>query len=174
MRRIIPIIIVLFLTVPSIVVAHSGGTDSSGGHHDYNNVSGLGNYHYHHGYGPHLHNNGICPYDDSGTSSVTYTSYDDEEYTFTEDELFDYVYEEVVSNPDAYNVIAIEQYDELHADYVYLKKNTINATKARNNVKLAIIIVGIIGGIACYYTYCKYSGEYDRGYQKGFEDARKL
>lgn len=31
--------------------AHSGRTDSSGGHHDYNNVSGLGSYHYHHGMG---------------------------------------------------------------------------------------------------------------------------
>ena len=44
--------------------AHSGRTDSSGGHHDYNNVSGLGTYHYHHGFGPHLHPNGVCPYTD--------------------------------------------------------------------------------------------------------------
>lgn len=42
--------------------AHSGRTDSSGGHHDYNNKSGLGSYHYHHGMGPHLHPDGICPY----------------------------------------------------------------------------------------------------------------
>jgi len=43
-------------------IAHSGGTDSAGGHRDNKNVSGLGYYHYHHGYGPHLHPNGICPY----------------------------------------------------------------------------------------------------------------
>lgn len=49
---------------------HSGRTDSAGGHHDYNNVSGLGSYHYHHGYGPHLHPNGLCPYDTSSSSSV--------------------------------------------------------------------------------------------------------
>ena len=42
--------------------AHSGRTDSSGGHKDNNNKSGLGYYHYHHGYGPHLHKNGVCPY----------------------------------------------------------------------------------------------------------------
>lgn len=43
--------------------AHSGRTDSSGGHHDYNNVSGLGSYHYHcGGYPAHLHPGGICPY----------------------------------------------------------------------------------------------------------------
>lgn len=43
--------------------AHSGRTDSSGGHHDYKNKSGLGSYHYHHGYGPHLHEGGVCPYE---------------------------------------------------------------------------------------------------------------
>ena len=43
--------------------AHSGRTDSHGGHHDYKNASGLGSYHYHHGYPAHLHENGICPYD---------------------------------------------------------------------------------------------------------------
>lgn len=45
------------------VFAHSGGTDAQGGHHDYKNVSGLGSYHYHHGYPAHLHPNGICPYE---------------------------------------------------------------------------------------------------------------
>ena len=43
--------------------AHPGRTDSNGGHHDYKNKSGLGNYHYHCGGNPpHLHPNGICPY----------------------------------------------------------------------------------------------------------------
>jgi len=45
------------------VDAHSGRTDSRGGHHDYKNASGLGSYHYHHGYPAHLHENGICPYE---------------------------------------------------------------------------------------------------------------
>lgn len=57
---------------PVISLAHSGRTDSSGGHHDYNNVSGLGSYHYHHGMGPHLHENGVCPYSsNAGSSSGT-------------------------------------------------------------------------------------------------------
>lgn len=43
--------------------AHSGRTDASGGHHDYKNKSGLGSYHYHHGYPAHLHPDGFCPYD---------------------------------------------------------------------------------------------------------------
>lgn len=43
--------------------AHSGRTDAGGGHHDYKNRSGLGSYHYHHGYSAHLHPDGICPYE---------------------------------------------------------------------------------------------------------------
>lgn len=53
------------------VEAHSGRTDSSGGHHDYKNKSGLGSYHYHCGGHPaHLHKNGVCPYDTSVTSNT--------------------------------------------------------------------------------------------------------
>lgn len=48
--------------------AHSGRTDSNGGHHDYSNKSGLGSYHYHHGLGPHLHPGGVCPYSASSTT----------------------------------------------------------------------------------------------------------
>ena len=43
----------------SISFAHSGRTDSQGGHHDRIN----GGYHYHHGYSAHDHPDGICPYD---------------------------------------------------------------------------------------------------------------
>lgn len=39
-------------------LAHSGRTDSQGGH---NSPTG---YHYHHGYGPHQHPGGYCPYTD--------------------------------------------------------------------------------------------------------------
>lgn len=54
-------ILVLFISATTSF-AHSGRTDSNGGHHDYKNKSGLGDYHYHHGYGPHLHPGGVCPY----------------------------------------------------------------------------------------------------------------
>ena len=47
------------LIFSNILYAHSGRTDSRGGHHDRIN----GGYHYHHGRGPHQHKNGICPYD---------------------------------------------------------------------------------------------------------------
>jgi len=59
--KIIALLIASILPVSAI--AHSGRTDSSGGHRDNQNKSGLGYYHYHcDGHPPHLHNGGICPY----------------------------------------------------------------------------------------------------------------
>ena len=46
----------LFFTLSA--TAHSGRTDSKGGHYDHS----TGDYHYHHGYPPHDHPNGECPY----------------------------------------------------------------------------------------------------------------
>lgn len=72
------LILVTILSVISIVTnsyAHSGRTDSSGGHKDNKNKSGLGSYHYHCGGHPaHLHNNGVCPYSSSSSSSTTKTT----------------------------------------------------------------------------------------------------
>lgn len=72
--KIIKIIIFLLIIshIPlSLVMAHSGGTDASGGHRDTKNASGLGSYHYHHGYGPHLHPNGVCQYSNNSTQSFS-------------------------------------------------------------------------------------------------------
>ena len=62
------VMVLALVLIPTEISAHSGRTDGAGGHHDYNNVSGLGSYHYHNGYGPHLHPNGVCPYE---TPTVT-------------------------------------------------------------------------------------------------------
>lgn len=73
----------IMLSNPSIITvndtnveAHGGRTDSSGGHKDNKNVSGLGSYHYHCGGNPaHLHDGGVCPYSSSSQSSnITATS----------------------------------------------------------------------------------------------------
>lgn len=61
---------VVSISFPTTAFAHSGRTDGSGGHHDYNNKSGLGSYHYHCGGFPaHLHPNGVCPYASSSAGS---------------------------------------------------------------------------------------------------------
>lgn len=54
--------ICIFLFVVTLIFsasAHSGRTDSKGGHYD----RSTGEYHYHHGYPAHDHIDGICPYD---------------------------------------------------------------------------------------------------------------
>ncbi len=62
LNKIISIFIAVLLAAAP-AYAHSGRTDSSGGHRDNNNVSGLGPYHFHcGGYPAHLHPNGVCPY----------------------------------------------------------------------------------------------------------------
>ncbi len=53
----ITIAVVITATFP--VLAHSGRTDENGGHLNH----ATGEYHYHHGYPAHQHENGVCPYD---------------------------------------------------------------------------------------------------------------
>lgn len=58
-RFFIPICLVL-VAFSSVVIAfaHPGGTDGNGGHYD----RSTGEYHYHHGYPAHQHEDGECPY----------------------------------------------------------------------------------------------------------------
>lgn len=69
------LIVLIIISIGTSVYAHSGRTDSNGGHRDNKNKSGLGNYHYHcGGYPAHLHSNGVCPYSSSSSSSKSSTS----------------------------------------------------------------------------------------------------
>jgi hypothetical protein len=55
MKKITTILfLILFLSITAF--AHSGGTDSKGGHFNHS----TGQYHYHHGREAHQHPNGIC------------------------------------------------------------------------------------------------------------------
>ncbi|MBN2838955.1 MAG: peptidoglycan-binding protein [Fusobacteriaceae bacterium] len=65
------LLVIAFSCIFSMSYAHSGRTDSSGGHKDNKNKSGLGYYHYHHGYPAHLHNNGVCPYEGGSTKKTS-------------------------------------------------------------------------------------------------------
>ena len=77
LKQIAAIFCVLLLVASSATTAfaHSGKTDSRGGHKDNKNKSGLGSYHYHcGGYPAHLHTSGYCPYRDVFPSSVSIKS----------------------------------------------------------------------------------------------------
>lgn len=65
------ICVLSILIMCNITFAHSGRTDSNGGHRDNKNKSGLGSYHYHCGGHPaHLHTNGVCPYSNNSATST--------------------------------------------------------------------------------------------------------
>lgn len=66
--------ILAFTILSLLAYGHSGRTDGSGGHKDNKNKSGLGSYHYHHGYSAHLHDGGVCPYETKSTTSTKSTS----------------------------------------------------------------------------------------------------
>lgn len=67
--------LLLLTIIYSNIFAHSGRTDSNGGHKDNKNISGLGSYHYHCGGHPaHLHTNGVCPYSANTSNVVTKTN----------------------------------------------------------------------------------------------------
>ena len=78
-KKIISMFLIIIF-VPIIAVAHSGRTDSNGGHYD----SSTGEYHYHHGYPAHQHNaDGSCPYETStynNTEALVIKGTDDGEY----------------------------------------------------------------------------------------------
>lgn len=69
LKRVLSFVLIAVMCISTpIAFAHSGRTDANRGHHDYNNVSGLGSYHYHHGYPAHIHTNG-CPYKTSSSKA---------------------------------------------------------------------------------------------------------
>ena len=72
---------VLCLIFALSVSAHSGRTDSKGGH--YNHTTN--EYHYHHGYPEHQHINGECPYQQNNIEE-TYETHEEETYETPEKE----------------------------------------------------------------------------------------
>lgn len=52
------LLIFTLICISTSVYAHPGNTDANGGHYD----SYTGEYHYHHGFEAHYHDNGICPF----------------------------------------------------------------------------------------------------------------
>ena len=75
------ILLSFIFIAPIVSFAHSGKTDSNGGHYD----SSTGEYHYHHGYSAHQHNaDGSCPYETSSDNNddeiLTIKGTNDDEY----------------------------------------------------------------------------------------------
>lgn len=122
--------------------AHSGRTDSSGGHRDNSNQSGLGSYHYHcGGYPAHLHTNGVCPY--KTTSSYTSTSSDeyDDGYSEGYDKGYDEGYDEGhgVGYYEGYS----DRYDEFRDELDELNKLR-ETTKEKSYIIFILLIIIVL------------------------------
>ena len=70
MRRLLCFALVLIVLLCPMALAHSGRTDSNGGHYDHS----TGEYHYHHGEPAHQHPGGVCPYATKSTVKPTATT----------------------------------------------------------------------------------------------------
>lgn len=64
------VLVALLVAVPSVSLAHSGRTDSNGGHYN----RSTGEYHYHHGYPEHDHPGGVCSYRTASVNKPTATA----------------------------------------------------------------------------------------------------
>lgn len=78
MRKMLRLLFILLfaLTLTASALAHTGGTDSQGGHTDHS----TGEYHYHHGYSAHDH----YDMDGDGDIDCPYDFKDNTEYHYTE------------------------------------------------------------------------------------------
>ncbi len=134
MKRILFLFLALSLSFSTLAFAHGGRTDEYGGHHDYNNVSGLGSYHYHHGYEAHLHPNGICPYEaeaapaESAEPIITDTETDEIEEKFNSLLEEDTTTEEPIEEP-------IEEYH----------------TESNDLYEPIFLLCSIVGGSVIFY-----------------------
>ena len=82
------VLFVILAILPMEVAAHSGRTDSFGGHKDNKNKSGLGSYHYHCGGNPaHLHSGGSCPYTSGGQEEAAANTVSSVEIIYSSSEI---------------------------------------------------------------------------------------
>lgn len=104
------------------VFAHPGKTDSDGGHFD----RSTGEYHYHHGYPAHQHENGTCPYDfDNNEKSNYYNDYDSEDSSIDFDSIRDKA--KIKDSVNEY----LNDYERLN-NFYELAQNQISDTGAMN------------------------------------------
>lgn len=139
------VIFTIFLLIclyTTLCIAHSGKTDSSGGHYD----SSTGEYHYHHGYPAHQHNeDGSCPYetDEEDSEEVVQLNLNDTTENATNEE-------NRLSNVIDYKQQSIGKLN----NEIDSKNNEINNLKFKRLQAHSIYIL-IIMALIGYITYLK-------------------
>lgn len=87
----------------------------------------------------------------SNTASV-----EEETVTMTEDELEEYVQNQVADDPSSYGVVSQEDYDELMQEHDQLEERLSESEQQGDNSLLGIGITAAIGAACCYGVYRKY------------------
>lgn len=164
-------IIIMFLAIICVICiqinsyAHKGRTDSSGGHKDKENDSGLGSYHYHCGGNPaHLHTNGVCPYSSSTKSSSSSSKTTTVQTSLTTEKTTEEIPEEIsensapiIENKTTENVAA---FNTVKTSTSIIKNNNNNNIDNENKEEESnpigtVIVLGAIG-TGGYFGYKKY------------------
>ena len=142
-KRIISIVLVVALStlVCGMTFAHSGRTDSNGGHRDNKNKSGLGSYHYHCGGHPaHLHENGVCPYSSK-------TSKKSAETVLNSNDIY--------NNSNSSSTINSTINESIDQSSIY---EDLNTTSEDSNPMANLISIGVLAG-GGYLGYKKYNNK---------------
>ncbi len=112
-------ILLILVLLPYSLFAHSGRTDSKGGHKDNKNQSGLGSYHYHCGGNPpHLHTNGVCPYKSVGSSVSSSSTASKSTNTQTNKKKYE-------------DILVSFKFDEFYIDIHGISENGVNLVELR-------------------------------------------
>ena len=77
-------------------------------------------------------------------------AYAEETFTFTEDELYEYVFEQVHDDPSAYDVVTEEEYERLQQDIEHSKEQAETSAPTGGVDKYDVFMV-ILGVVAIAY-----------------------
>lgn len=155
------IILTMLIVMANQTSINAHGNESVEGHSDFFNISGLGNYHYHHGYEAHLHPNGVCEYREAEKQNLakkqgTEDGYEygylglDKEYRYSEN--------------DAYYSMYKNSYDESYEE---------GKNKAESESKAYYNIGKELGKIGKSLEGSYDNKIFDKAYRDGYNDGYK-
>lgn len=107
--RLLSVGCICFILLTVSASAHPGKTDADGGHYD----KSTGEYHFHHGYPAHQHENGICPYDSpvQASSDIVSTNTTDNAKTSPSEQSYEAFYNLGYSDA-AEDILRVNDYNE--------------------------------------------------------------
>ena len=162
LKNTIILTILIVMTNKTSINAHIN--ESVDGHSDIFNISGLGNYHYHHGYEAHLHPNGVCEYREAEKQNLAKKQGSEDGYEFGYlglDKKYNYF------ENDAYYSIYKNAYDE---SYEKGKNNAESESKVYYNIGKELGKNG--ESLKGSYDNKIFDKAYRNGYNEGYKEYK--